>query len=433
MKVLYWFRNDLRLHDNEVLQYISQYAESWLPVYCLHEKELTENFLGFVKTGKFRLKFLKEALQNLNENLQPYHAEVNIFKGNTIAVLKQLIAENNIDTVCFHEEAASDERQEENELIAYCNLHHIKVVSFWGSTLYHKNQLVMPLEKLPDIFTQFRQKQEKYGTVQNTFLKPERLPACIKTENNFSINVNEIIKDFETDTRAAINFKGGEIEALKRLNYYLFETRKIEQYKLTRNQLLGSDYSSKFSPWLALGCISAKTIYLTIKNYEATVTSNESTYWLVFELIWRDYFRFVALKYGSHIFKKGGIKQLKTTKIPKPVSEKQEAIFKTWCDGETGVPFIDANMTELKTTGFMSNRGRQNVASFLVKDLKIDWRWGAAWFESLLIDYDVCSNYGNWNYIAGIGNDPRENRYFNISLQAEKYDSDGSYVKHWLT
>ncbi len=432
MRVLYWFRNDLRLHDNEALQYISQHAESWLPVYCLHEKELAETSLGFPKTGKFRLKFLKKSLQTLNENLQPYHAEINVFKGNTIAILKQLIAENNIDTICFHEEAASDERQDENELISYCNLHRIKVVSFWGSTLYHKNSLVMPLEKLPDIFTQFRQKQEKYGTIPNTFLKPEQLPACVKTKNQFSINIEEIISDFETDNRAAINFKGGETEAIKRLNYYLFETRKIEQYKLTRNQLLGSDYSSKFSPWLALGCISAKTIYHAIKNYEATVTSNESTYWLVFELIWRDYFRFITLKYGSLIFMKGGIKQLKSNKIPKHISEKQEAIFKSWCNGETGIPFVDANMIELKTTGFMSNRGRQNVASFLVKDLKIDWRWGAAWFESLLIDYDVCSNYGNWNYIAGIGNDPRENRYFNIPLQAEKYDSDGSYVRHWL-
>lgn len=432
MKLLYWFRNDLRLHDNEVFQYISQYAESWLPVYCLHENELAETSLGFPKAGKFRLQFLKESLHNLNGNLQPYNAEVQVFKGNTVAILKQLITENNIDTICFHEEAAYDEIKEEKELIAYCNLHNIKVISFWGSTLYHKNNLVMPLEKLPDIFTQFRQKHEKYGSIQNIFSKPEKLPACLKAENVFSINIDEITTDIEIDNRAAIRFKGGETEALKRLNYYLFESKKIEQYKFTRNQLLGSDYSSKFSPWLALGCISAKTIYHAIKNYEATINSNESTYWLVFELIWRDYFRFVTLKYGNSIFKKGGIKKLKTIKIPMHISEKQQEIFIAWCNGETGIPFIDANMLELKTTGFMSNRGRQNVASFLVKDLKLDWRWGAAWFESLLIDYDVCSNYGNWNYVAGIGNDPRENRYFNILFQAEKYDGDGRYVKHWL-
>jgi deoxyribodipyrimidine photo-lyase len=106
--------------------------------------------------------------------------------------------------------------------------------------------------------------------------------------------------------------------------------------------------------------------------------------------------------------------------------------FDKWVKGETGVPFIDANMRELQQTGFMSNRGRQNVASFLTKDLGIDWTWGAAYFESQLIDYDVCSNWGNWNYLAGVGNDPREDRYFNIGRQADMYDKQGEYVKLWL-
>jgi deoxyribodipyrimidine photo-lyase len=105
--------------------------------------------------------------------------------------------------------------------------------------------------------------------------------------------------------------------------------------------------------------------------------------------------------------------------------------FEAWCNGQTGVPFIDANMRELKATGFMSNRGRQNVASFLTKDLQIEWWWGAMYFESMLVDYDVCSNWGNWNYVAGIGNDPRPNRYFNILKQASSYDPDNSFVKHW--
>jgi len=106
--------------------------------------------------------------------------------------------------------------------------------------------------------------------------------------------------------------------------------------------------------------------------------------------------------------------------------------FKAWRDGRTGVPFIDANMRELKETGWMSNRGRQNVASFLIKDLGLDWRLGAEWFESQLLDHDVCSNYGNWNYAAGIGNDPRENRKFNIVKQGLDYDTDGDYVRLWV-
>jgi deoxyribodipyrimidine photo-lyase len=190
--------------------------------------------------------------------------------------------------------------------------------------------------------------------------------------------------------------------------------------------MLGLDYSSKFSPWLANGCISPRYIYEEVKKYESERVSNESTYWLVFELIWRDYFRFVAMKFGNKIFFKNGITNKETN------WKQNRNIFEKWRLGETGVPLIDANMKELLQTGYMSNRGRQNVASFLVKDLQIDWRWGAAWFESQLTDYDVCSNWGNWLYVAGVGNDPRENRYFNILKQASNYDSKGEYVKHWL-
>jgi deoxyribodipyrimidine photo-lyase len=107
-------------------------------------------------------------------------------------------------------------------------------------------------------------------------------------------------------------------------------------------------------------------------------------------------------------------------------------MFEKWKTAKTGFPFIDANMRELMQTGYMSNRGRQNVASFLVKDLKVNWLMGAEYFESFLIDYDVCSNYGNWAYVAGVGQDPRENRHFNIFSQSEKYDHNASYMKHWL-
>jgi deoxyribodipyrimidine photo-lyase len=106
--------------------------------------------------------------------------------------------------------------------------------------------------------------------------------------------------------------------------------------------------------------------------------------------------------------------------------------FYEWIDGKIGVDFIDANMIELKLTGFMSNRGRQNVASYLCNDLKLNWRYGAAYFEQQLIDYDVCSNWGNWAYLAGVGNDPRGNRYFNIEKQAQDYDKDKEYRKLWL-
>jgi deoxyribodipyrimidine photo-lyase len=229
------------------------------------------------------------------------------------------------------------------------------------------------------------------------------------------------------DSRSVLNFKGGETEALVRLKTYFWEGDHLKTYKETRNGLLGADYSSKFSAWLALGCISPRYIYEEVKRYETERIANDSTYWLVFELLWRDYFRFVALKFGTRLFKVTGIKNDFQKKW-----KRDKVLFQKWVNGQTGVPLIDANMIELQQTGFMSNRGRQNVASYLTKDLGIDWTWGAAYFESLLLDYDVCSNWGNWNYVAGVGNDPREDRYFNIAKQANTYDPKGDYVRQWL-
>ena len=214
---------------------------------------------------------------------------------------------------------------------------------------------------------------------------------------------------------------------MDRLNYYLWTSDCVAKYKETRNGLIGEDYSTKFSPWLAAGCLSPRRIYWEIKKYEEKRVANNSTYWVIFELLWRDYFKFVCQKYGDRVFYKTGIlnKDL-------PWSQNMDK-FQAWCDGRTGVPFVDANMRELKFSGWMSNRGRQNVASFLVKDLGLDWRLGAEWFESQLLDHDVCSNYGNWNYAAGIGNDPRENRKFNMIKQGLDYDKDGDFIRLWVS
>jgi len=166
-------------------------------------------------------------------------------------------------------------------------------------------------------------------------------------------------------------------------------------------------------------------VYEEVQRYEDERVSNEDTYWLVFELLWRDFFQFQFLKHGADLFTRSGIRG-----VEKRWREDREA-FRRWADGETGVPFVDANMRELNATGYMSNRGRQNVASFLADFLEIDWRMGAAYFESRLVDYDVCSNWGNWAYQAGVGNDSRDN-YFYVPGQAERYDPEAEYVKHWI-
>lgn len=228
-----------------------------------------------------------------------------------------------------------------------------------------------------------------------------------------------------SDSRSVLDFKGGEDTALKRLKNYIWEGDHLKDYKNTRNGLLGPDYSSKFSPWMANGSLSPRRIFWEVKQYEKERKKNRSTYWLIFELIWRDYFRFSAWKHGDKIFWPSGIQDNSRH------WEIDKNKFMRWAEGNTGIPFIDANMRELNKTGYMSNRGRQNVASFLAQNLNLDWRMGAEYFESKLLDYDPCSNYGNWAYNSTVGHDPR-NRYFNIVKQSEKYDSDGEYIRTWV-
>ncbi|MEL6987081.1 MAG: DASH family cryptochrome, partial [Bacteroidota bacterium] len=246
------------------------------------------------------------------------------------------------------------------------------------------------------------------------------LPGAIPTLDDFGIEA------IEQDSRG-MQFAGGETNGIERLNHYIWETKKVKDYKQTRNELIGADYSTKFSPWLAQGCLSPKLIYHEVKKYEQEFSANDSTYWVFFELLWRDFFRLIGKKYENKIFQKGGI----INRINLDATE-DDKLFEAWSQGNTGVPFIDANMRELNRTGFMSNRGRQNVASFLIHQLGLNWQMGAYYFESLLLDYDPCSNYGNWNYLAGVGTDPREDRVFNTLSQAKRYDPHGTYVKHWI-
>ena len=427
-KILVWFRNDLRLHDHIALYQAAQRAKEVYAVYCIDEQILKKNFLNIPRIGTFRAKFILESLCDLRMSMRKLGGDLLVRLGKPEEEVALIAQELGVEAVFASKEVTDEELKTEFALEKALSIKKISLELFWQQTLYHLDDLPFPIARIPDVFTEFRKSVEKYTSIRKPLPKPQKLNRL--PEDFFIGEIPSLkklgLEDTSICSKAAINFKGGETEALKRLNHYLWEVDALKNYKETRNGLIGADYSSKFSPWLALGCISPRFIYEQVKLYEKERIKNDSTYWLIFELIWRDYFRFVAKKYGNSLFWESGIKnenlELKNNR----------RVFELWVQGETGVPFIDANMRELKATGFMSNRGRQNVASFLVKDLHINWTWGAIYFESQLIDYDVCSNWGNWNYVAGVGNDPRENRYFNIYTQAKRYDPQGDYIKLWL-
>ncbi len=424
-----WFKTDLRLHDNETLIKAIAQSDTIIPVYCLDDSQFTTTEFGFKKIGSFRFQFLLESLLDLDNNLRKLGSGLMIVKGKPEIEIPKIVKQYKAVKVFAKKEVAYEEKQTEASVQAALFKLKCEFQKFSTSTLYHPEDLPFSIKDIPDVFTNFRKKTEKETTViRPSFVAPNQIKSPEIPPLNLSLFDEAEIQFTPIDTRAVLQFKGGETEAMARLNHYFFDSKCISNYKETRNGLVGADYSSKFSAWLALGCISARYIYQELKKYELEFGANESTYWLVFELFWRDYFRFMMKKYTINFFQLAGIQNKRIT-----VNKKNSHQLQDWINGATGVDFVDANMRELKYTGFMSNRGRQNVASYLCNDLKLDWRYGAAYFEQQLIDYDACSNWGNWAYLAGVGNDPRGNRYFNIEKQAIDYDKNRAFRNLWLT
>jgi len=420
-----WFKNDLRTKDQISLFKASQEDLPFIALYIFDEDFYQKKQFGFRKIGKFRAKFLLESVRDLKQNLAELKITFLIKLGKTKKIFEKLNEHYSIQKI-FCEEEFSQEEVDLEKSVASALL-NVKFEKSYTQFLLDPEFVFEKLEKIPALFTTFRNMVEKNFSVRKP-LKIEKRKAFFELEiPSDKIDLEKLgFENFKKHPDSAFSFSGGENAAWERLHYYFEEAQLLKDYKNTRNGLLGSDYSSKFSAWLANGSISAVSIYDEVKKFEQKFGANESTYWLIFELLWRDYFKFIALQHCNEIFHKNGLQPYKNLEFQHNPQKLEQ-----WISGKTHSEFVNANMIELQKTGFMSNRGRQNVASYFCKNLKLDWRIGAAYFEEMLIDYDVHSNYGNWLYLAGIGNDARD-RSFNTEKQAEQYDSDKKFRNLWL-
>lgn len=411
-----------------------------------------------------------------------------------------------VEGVWMQNEMTSHEIQVERNIAERLKPLGVPLSLVYGKTLIHPADLPFDISDTPDVFTPFRKNVEALGPamVRPCFTSPSKFkpyPDIPKTEDyvldvSYEVDVDGLSSrapESQDKTEKQVSFhdilryllkplndpalsyssegtfilqqrhpasafplRGGESSALERLEWYFVRGKShdsarwgkmdpppVARYKQTRNNLLGHTYSTKMSPFLAYGSVSPRQIWEALNYHEEKFGEDQNTYWVRFELLWRDYFFFAAEKFGDLLFHVGGF-ELATD--PKEAEKKLEkGWWKSWSSqdgpdhpitrllqGRTGIPFLDANMIELRDSGFMSNRGRQNVASFMSKNLGYNWKIGAEFFQSHLIDYDPTSNYGNWQYVAGVGNDPRASRQFNCIKQAKDYDSHGEYVKTWL-
>ena len=421
-KSIYWFRKNLRLRDNPSLFNAINDNDEIIFIYIIDLQTYNPNGLDIDKIGDFRKKFMMESVLDLEKNLKSKKIHLHVFEGDKFKILEEIRSSHGIDTIYCSKEVGWYEEEDEKKLIDK----NFELIMSEDPHLIEERELPFNLDNLPLIFTPFRKKVEKNSKIRNEIRElPTIKKAIVSTDLKFlsKIEVNNIINHSNT----AYPFEGGERNALERLKSYLWESHNIAKYKEPRNGLIGTEYSSKFSAYLSTGSISPITIYHEIKKFEREVKKNSSTYWLIFELMWREFFRYVTKKGKKNIFKINGI----NGNIFNRNFNSDIDLFKKWCNGETGQEFIDANMVELNSTGFMSNRGRQNVASYLINDLDLNWTWGAAYFESKLIDYDVASYWCNWMYMAGVGNNVR-NWAFNPTKQSDMYDKAGKFRSLWL-
>jgi len=425
-RVLLWFKQDLRLDDHPAVQ-AAMAADRLLPLYVFDPALLQPGPLGSRRLGVHRARFLMESLAALDGELRQRGSGLLVLQGRAEQLIPRLVEQLDLDEVLTLDEIAPEECA---QLAALQRTLGPALQRLPGNEMLRAADLPCPPAQLPGVFSRFRELVEQRLSVFQPRPAPARLPALPDNASAYfgalpslsQLGLGEPIGV----PNSAFPFSGGEPAAQARLRDYLWLSQGVRQYQETRNGLAGSESSSKLSPWLANGSLSPRRLAAELRRHEAQYGSNDSTRGLWQALLWRDFFHWTLARHGAALFRGDGLKA--TARAPRQLDQR----FEQWCQGRTGMPLVDAGMRELAATGYLSSRGRQVVAAYLVGDLQQDWRHGAAWFEEHLLDYDPASNWGNWAYLAGVASDPQRRPTFNALRQARQYDPDATYVSLWL-
>ncbi|MEZ9065240.1 DASH family cryptochrome [Vibrio atlanticus] len=435
---LYLFTNDLRINDNQLLHCAAQSVDKL--IYVIVEPTLVRFSADLAQEqsyGAHRQAFVSQSIANLESNLVKLGQQLVVIRSNhlepdtTEQTLSQIIATQHVTHFFANAHCGYDERR----LIDSVHRRHPDLITCLPhhSTLFDSHELPFEFSKVPSSFTKFRKLVEHLDVNRNETVI-SALPPAVRLASTSTISSFSSPND---ESAVISDYLGGEDAGLAHLDNYFSHDYALN-YKQTRNAFDGIENSTKFSPWLALGCVSPKTIYCHLKQFEADHGSNDSTYWIYFELLWREYFYWKCLSLGSSLFGETSNHKLDSSDS----SATLNLNLAKWKSGNTNYPIVDACIRQLNATGYISNRGRQLAASCLIYELGIDWRHGAAYFESQLVDYDVASNWGNWAYIAGALNQPAHNsetknqsqpksRHFDLTKQTEMYDPDHAFINQW--
>lgn len=405
---LHIFRRDLRLQDNSALIEALKQSDQVIPCFIFDTRQIGDD-------NQFRgmnsIHFMVNSLDELNHMLKEKNSQLYIFYGNAEEVIQSLIHQLPIEAVFYNRDYTPFSLQRDDAIAKVCHHKQISYHCYADALLHEPEEILKSNGKPYTVFTPaFRYastlavRQPEKNNYQNYYSKP------------ISIVDHKIISTLRENQNPHLYVKGGRREAISLLK----KISDLKEYKVLR------DYpakmaTSKLSAHLKFGTLSVRECYSII----CKMLGKHHT--LINELHWRDFFTHIAYHF-PHVFGQSFHQKYDALKWSQNTKH-----FQAWCDGRTGFPIVDAGMRELNATGYMHNRIRMVTASFLVKDLHIDWRQGEKYFAHQLIDYDPAVNNGNWQWAASTGCDAQPYfRIFNPWLQQAKFDADCEYIKRWI-
>lgn len=394
MKInVFWFRRDLRLHDNTALEKALSGELPVLPLF-IFDTSIIED----LPHDDARISFIHESLDALNRELRQFESSVHVVKGIPEKVWEEIITRFEIDTVFINRDYEPYAMKRDNAVKTTLELRGIEMISCKDQVIFEEKEVVKPDGTPYTVFTPYRNRWlKKYAELQPAPKKQNR--------SNFYKNI------FSFPSLHDLGF-GPAVQKVRQ-----YELANIPEYNKFRD-IPSEDRTTHLGPHLRFGTVSIREM--------AALGAKQNPVFLD-ELIWREFFMQLMWAFPhvvTYNFRK------KYDGIPWRNDEKE---FSRWCNGETGYPMVDAGMRQMNRTGFMHNRVRMIAASFLCKHLLTDWRWGEAYFAEKLHDYELSSNNGNWQWTAGTGVDASQYfRIFNPQHQQKKFDPKNIYVKTWI-
>lgn len=402
-RTLFIFRRDLRLNDNTALYHALREATEVIPCFIFDPRQLEDN--PYLSANA--LAFMSEALDDLNAQLQEHDGKLYRFYGQTHVVVQELITNNNIDAIYANRDYTPFSIRRDKALADVCNKKNV-TFNLYDDALLHAPEAVLKKDGKPyTVFTPYFRAAQKHPIAP--IIKPHSYNFFTGTlpHSNAQLPATKA-----SPQRSLYGGRTAALTLIKQLN-------RQKKYESTRD--IPAISTSHLSAHLKFGTISVRELL------HAIMTQLGNDHPLVRQLYWRDFFTMIGYWF-PHVFGHAFKHQYDNI-----TWSTNKATFTRWCEGTTGFPIVDAGMRELNATGFMHNRVRMIVGSFLVKDLGIDWRMGERYFATKLVDYDPAVNNGNWQWVASTGCDAQPYfRIFNPWLQQKKYDPDARYIKQWI-